>query len=109
MDLKHYFRKLREIEAGISTANTFVVSLETSDGGKAGIVTEVKREIAAKMIVEGRAVLAGGDEKQAFLKKQHAERAAIQRAEAAKRMQVTLVPSSEAEQSFSQNTTGSKK
>ncbi len=108
MDLKHYFRKLREIEAGITAPNTFVVSLETSDGGKAGIVTEVKREIAAKMIVEGRALLAGEEEKNAFLERQQAERIAIQRAEAAKRMQVTFVPSAEVEPSVSHNT-GSKK
>ncbi len=91
MDLRHYFRKIRETEASIGEPQTFVVSLETADGGKVGIVTEVRRELAAKMIVEGRAVLATEQEKEAFLTQQAAARTAALKAEAARRLQVTIV------------------
>jgi hypothetical protein len=91
VDLKHYFRKIREIEATITEPQTFVVSLETADGGRAGIITEVKRELAAKMIVEARAVLATDEEREAFLQRQAAARTAALKAEAARKLQVTIV------------------
>ena len=91
MDLKKYFRKIREIESGINEPHVFVSSLETPDGGKAGVVTEVSREQAAKMIAEGRAVLASKPERERFLEHQAAARAAAQKAEAARKLQVTIV------------------
>jgi len=91
VDLRHYFRKIREIEATISEPHVFVCSLETSDGGKAGVLTEVGRELAAKMIAEGRAALATKTESEQFLDKQAAARAAAQKAEMARRLQVTIV------------------
>ncbi len=91
MDLRKYFQKLREIEATISEPHAFVSSLETSDGGKPGIVTEVARELAAKLIAEGRAALASKAEKERFLEQQAAARAAAQKAEMARRLQVTIV------------------
>jgi hypothetical protein len=66
MDLKQYFRKIRQIEAGLSERFPLVTSLETPDGGKAGLVSEISREQAAKMIVEGRAVLASEEEKEFY-------------------------------------------
>ena len=95
MDLRQYFRKLREIEANLPEAHVFVTSLETPDGGKPGIVTEVPREIAAKMLAEGRALLATKVEKEQFLETQQAARAAAQRAELAQRLQVTVIPDSD--------------
>ncbi|MDQ2843301.1 MAG: hypothetical protein M3Y72_20140 [Acidobacteriota bacterium] len=96
MDLRHYFRKMREIEANIADAHPFVTSLETSDGGKAGVVTEVSRELAAKMITEGCAALSTEAEKERFLEQQSAERASAQKAEMARRLQVTVVTDSDA-------------
>jgi hypothetical protein len=95
VDLKQYFRKIREIEATISTPHTFVTSLETSDGGKGGTVTEVAREIAAKMIAEGRALLTTKTEREAFLVQQETERVAAEKAEAARRLHVTIVSDSQ--------------
>jgi hypothetical protein len=91
MDLKQYFRKIREVEASIAEPDTFVVSLETADGGKAGIVSEVPRAIAAKLIVEARASLATKAERDGFLEQQAAVRAAAQKAELARRLQVAIV------------------
>src|SRR5882724_4335457 len=62
MDLKLFYQKLRKIEQEITDAHVLVVSNETPDGGRAGQKTEVSRSIAARLIVEGRARLAGADE-----------------------------------------------
>jgi hypothetical protein len=64
MDLRGYYQKVREVEATIADAFAVIVSLETSDGGKAGTQTEVTRSLAARMIVDGLAHLAKPDEKQ---------------------------------------------
>jgi hypothetical protein len=58
MDLRAFFQKVRKLESDIHTAHVIVVSLETPDGGKPDQMTEVTRETAAKIIVEGRARLA---------------------------------------------------
>ena len=104
MDLRHYFRKMREIEATIKEPQTFVSSLETSDGGKAGIITEVPRELAAKMIAEACAVLATEEEREQFLEEQANNRAAAQQAEMARRLHVTLVSDGERSQGFQSST-----
>jgi hypothetical protein len=92
VDLKQYFRKIREIEAGIDDAFVLVTSLETTDGGRAGIVSEVPRNLAAKMIAEGCAAIATKAERDAYVERQEAGRIAAQKAEVAKRLQVTIVP-----------------
>ena len=66
MDLKLYYRKIRDIEANIADKFPIVVSQETTDGGKEGIMTEVPRLIAAKLIVEKQARLASSEEAQGF-------------------------------------------
>lgn len=58
MDLRQYYHKLSVKAKEITEEFPLVASLETSDGGKAGIVMEVSRATAAKLIVEGRARLA---------------------------------------------------
>jgi hypothetical protein len=91
MDLRQYFRKIREIENNMPEPHVFVTSLETPDGGKAGVVTEVPREIAARMITEGRALLSTKAERDDYLERQKQAREAAQRAELAQKLQVTVV------------------
>lgn len=91
MDIRQYFRKLREIEAAIAEEFPIVVSLETADGGKPGIASEVSRLSAAKMIVEGRAVLADDTAKAEFRARQIAAREALEKADLARRLQVAIV------------------
>ena len=62
MDLKLYFHKVRTIEATIPGDQAVVVSLETADGGREGIMNEVKREVAAKLVVQGKVRLANDEE-----------------------------------------------
>src|SRR5690242_15334289 len=62
MDLKIYYQKVREKRASIAEAFPVVVSQETGDGGKDGVLTEVTPDLAAKMIVDGTAHLASAEE-----------------------------------------------
>jgi hypothetical protein len=91
MDIKQYFRKLRAAEAAITEEFPVVISLETSDGGKAGIASEVGRFTAAKMIIEGRAVLANESEAAEFRTQQIAAKEASENADLARRVQVAIV------------------
>lgn len=91
MDLRQYFRKIREVEASLSEPYPVVSSLETADGGKTGTISEVPRAVAAQMIVEGRAVLATEAEQEQFRRQQEEAKAIAQQAEAAKRLQVAFI------------------
>ena len=82
---------MREIESTIADSFVFIISLETPDGGKAGMVSEVSRLNAAKMIIEGRAVLADESQKEAYLAQQEAARKAAEKAQLAKRVQVAIL------------------
>jgi hypothetical protein len=99
MDVRQYYRKLREVESGMAEPYVLVTSLETSDGGKPGIVCEVSREQAAKLIVEGRVALSTNDEGNAFVAKRAAEKRAIEKADIARRLQVTIVSASDEKES----------
>ncbi len=91
MDVKQYYKKIREVESTLPGQYVFVVSLATPDGGKPGVVSEVTREVAAKMIVEARAVPASDDDKGAFLEQQLVARKAAHKADLARRIQVAII------------------
>src|SRR5258708_15554654 len=95
MDLKVYYQKMRQIEAQITENPAIIVSLETSDGGKPGMVTEVTRETAARMILEQRARLAGAEEAEEFRRRVEEQRKAADQAQAAGRMQFTVITDAE--------------
>jgi hypothetical protein len=95
MDLQVYFKKIRAMEESLIDPSVVLVSLETQDGGREGVRTEVPRRIAATMIVEGSARLATAEEARAFQEqKADAKRQADQIA-AASRMQFTVISPSE--------------
>ncbi|MBV9406489.1 MAG: hypothetical protein JO211_14190 [Acidobacteriaceae bacterium] len=97
MDVKQYYRKMREIENTLTEKDVLVMSLETPDGGKAGVLSEVSREVAAKLMVEGRAVLATAEEKQAYVDDQANARKLAHKAELARRLQVAIIADSDFE------------
>jgi hypothetical protein len=95
MDLRLYYQKIRDMESKIAEAFPVVVSNETADGGKPGVLTEVTPGIAAKMVVEGSARLATAAEAMAFRAVQtEAKRMADQEAAAAK-VQFTVLSTTE--------------
>jgi hypothetical protein len=66
MDLRAYYQKIRRIEAGIAEAAVVVISRETSDGGRAGVMTDVPRGVAARLIADEKAELASAEEAAEF-------------------------------------------
>lgn len=66
MDVKSYFRKIREMEASISERFLVIVSKATVDGGQEGVYSEVPRFVACQLVVEGRARIASTDEAEQY-------------------------------------------
>src|ERR1700676_5225576 len=66
VDLRLYFQKIRTVEASIPGMHATVISLETSDGGRAGQVSEVSRAVAAKLVAQGKVRLADEQEAEDF-------------------------------------------
>ena len=94
MDLRAYYQKVRETEAGMTSPCVVVVSLATPDGGKNGVVTEAPTPIAARMVVEGTARQATEAEIHGFREKQAAAKQAADDAATASKVQVVVVPAS---------------
>lgn len=62
MNLKDYYREIAAQEAAIQEPFVLVISLATSNGGRAGIPSEVNRATAAKLVVDKQARLATPEE-----------------------------------------------
>ena len=95
MDMKIYYQKLRQAEELIAEPHAVVVSHETPEGGREGVRTEVPRSMAARLIVEGRARLATDEESGQFRADAAERHRVAQQAEAASRMQITVVSESD--------------
>jgi hypothetical protein len=91
MDLKAYYQKLRQTEAAIGEAHVVIASLDTPDGGRAGVLSEAPRGVAAKMIVEGRGRLATAEEAAGFREQQAEARRVAEQAAAVSRVQVAVL------------------
>jgi hypothetical protein len=89
--LRMYYQKVRELERSFKTTFPVVVSQETPDGGTAGVITEVPIHVAARMIVDGHAVLADEKEAHEFLEQKIAAKKAADQLLAASRMQVRVM------------------
>ncbi len=74
MNLREFYANIRNVLATIEEPFVVLVSKSTGDGGKEGVMNLVKRETAARMIVEGRARLASEDEVAAYFADEKAKR-----------------------------------
>jgi hypothetical protein len=92
MDLRAYYKKVREIENTLSRPFAVVVSVETPDGGKAGVLTEVATLTAAKHMAEGRARAATTEESNGFHARNQEAKQAADNAASVNRMQFVVVP-----------------
>jgi len=95
MDLKRYYQKIRDVEATVAENSAVVVSLETADGGKPGVFTEVPRRVAAKMVVDGAARLATPKEAEEVRERQAEAQRSAEQSLAANRVHLTVLPTSE--------------
>ena len=90
-----YFQKLEETEQAITSPQVVVVSAGTPDGGKAGIVSEVSRPVAAQLIAETRARLATDAEARDYRAEKERARAAFEQERLSNRVQVTVLSDNE--------------
>jgi hypothetical protein len=91
MDLKQYFKKIRDTEGEIEEQYPLIVSLDTPDGGKAGAIVEVSRLQAAKAIAENRAILATDDQRTAHYAREASRKKSAEKAELARRLQIAII------------------
>ena len=91
MDLRAHYQKIRELERSFEAGHAVIVSLETPDGGKAGVKTEVPAPVAAKMIVEGRARAASEQELTEFREQKSEAKRLADQLDTSRRMQVTVI------------------
>lgn len=75
MDLRAYYARIREIEAQILEPLVVIISRATREGGRKGVRTEAPRAVAARLIAEGRAELAGSEEAARFQREMEQRRA----------------------------------
>ena len=66
MDLRAYYKKMREIEDTIAEPFAVIVSRETPDGGKKGVAADVARSAAARMVADEKADLASPEQAAKF-------------------------------------------
>lgn len=92
MDLTMYYQKIRDEQARITEDYPVVVSLETADGGKAGVRTEVPKALAARMLVDGLVREATPAETKAFRDAKAAAKQAADAAAEAAKVQLNIVP-----------------
>jgi hypothetical protein len=92
MDLRIYYQKIRNERGKIADEFPVMVSNETPDGGKSGAMTEVTRELAAKLLVDGAARMASNAEAAEFRQRQADMRAAAEQERAASKVQLTVIP-----------------
>jgi ribosomal protein L9 len=95
LDIRVYFQKLQALEQSIGTPWVLVVSEETTNGGKAGILTEVKRSVGARLILTGKARLATESEIEEYRAEQTRERTAAEQASMAGRVQIAILSDQE--------------
>ncbi len=91
MDLRAYYRKIREAEAVIGEEFPVVRSLATEEGGKEGHLTEVPRATAARMLTDGMVELATPEETRAFRARIKEARKREEERQKASRIQFTVL------------------
>lgn len=90
MDVKQFFQRVREVAIQLPSDAVVIKSLATTNGGKAGVMTEAGRQTAATEIVNGSAVLASSEEATAYYQEMEAKRQVAERAQALTRFQISL-------------------
>ncbi len=95
MNLTSYYQKIHEFESSIVEPFVVLVSRATDDGGKEGLLTEVPKAVAARMLAEGRGRLASEEVARDFQEKKAEAKKAADTEATANRMQVTLVPTAD--------------
>jgi hypothetical protein len=92
MNLRAYYQKIRELERTLTEPFAVIVSHDTPDGGKGGLLTEVPKHLAARMIADGCAHLASTEAAHQFRENSAEAKRTAEELSLANRTQVTFVP-----------------
>jgi len=95
MNLKIHYQKVRDIEQSLPEPDVVIVSQETPEGGREGVLTEVPRHIAARLVVEGKARVASEEEAEKHRREMREAARAAEEAAMASKLQVAIVSESE--------------
>lgn len=95
MDLRAFYRRIREFEESLPDEFVIVKSLLTEAGGRAGRLTEVSRSVAARLLAEGHAERASDEESAAFRKQVVESQAAEAERRQAAQVQFHVISESE--------------
>jgi hypothetical protein len=100
MDLRSYYKKVREAESKLKGEEIVLVSLATAEGGRDGVRTEAPRGVAARMIAEGRARAATDEESREFREGLRSARSKYEQDEEARRVQIVVLPAPDAKKAM---------
>jgi hypothetical protein len=95
MDLKDYYKSIRDQAELIPTEDAVVVSKARSNGGKEGIMSEVPRRTAAQLIIDGDARLATAEESESYHAEMQERRQKAQDRSLSQKVQVAVVSESD--------------
>ena len=95
MDLRTYYQRIRAMAASLPDP-VVVASLATPDGGRAGRLTEVPRDVAARLIADGAAEIAGEAQVAEFLEETRQRLTEEETRRAAARIQVNVITEGQA-------------
>ena len=95
MDLRAYYKSIHDMEAKLPTEEVAVVSKATPDGGLEGVVSEMPRAAAAKLLIEDRVRLATAEEAVAYRKEMDERRRKAQDLALSQRVQVAVITDGE--------------
>ena len=91
MDLRDFFRRVRSVSQTMSDPFVVIASKATSDGGKAGVLSYVRREMAARLIVEDKAEMASDEQAIAYFDEDRARRDQWETEQQLSRLQIAVV------------------
>lgn len=91
MDPREFFRRVRMTQVTIDEPFVVVVSSETTDGGREGVLSFVSRETAARLMVKGFATLATPEQTEAYFAEDRHRRQDFEAAQWRNRIHVAVV------------------
>lgn len=91
MDSREFFRRVRSTAATIEEPFVVISSLETTDGGRPGVLSYVSREAAARLLVRGFAELATKEQTEAYFTEDRQRRKEFEAAQWRNRIHVAVV------------------
>jgi len=93
MESREFFRRARKLAAEIGKPFVVVSSKETSDGGRAGVLTYVSAQTAARLIVKDLAELATPQQTAAYFEADQQRRTLFEAEQMRHRIHVALANS----------------